>query len=195
MNEAMENNVRDEEEFSFMQTWIQGLVAGKAKKVGWCRGGQTGCVGGKKKSKAVPPHSKILLFLIFRAGPSFLFLYSTVQDTCVPLMLINISVGPGLSKPWVFGMLTKKGLCEQCSGVDTLGGALQPRQKEPPLTRQSLLRSAAAAVKSLQSCPTLCDPIDSSLLGTSIPGILQARTLEWVGLPSPKSEVSHFPTQ
>ena len=38
----------------------------------------------------------------------------------------------------------------------------------------------AAAAKSLQSCPTLCDPIDSSPPGSPIPGILQARTLEWV---------------
>ena len=36
--------------------------------------------------------------------------------------------------------------------------------------------------KSLQSCPTLCDPIDSSPLGSPIPGILQARTLEWVAI-------------
>ena len=41
---------------------------------------------------------------------------------------------------------------------------------------------AAAAAKSLQSCPTLCDPIDGSLPGSSIPGILQARTLEWVAI-------------
>ena len=40
--------------------------------------------------------------------------------------------------------------------------------------------TAAAAAKSLQSCPTLCDPIDSSPLGSSAPGILQARILEWV---------------
>ena len=39
---------------------------------------------------------------------------------------------------------------------------------------------AAAAAKSLQSCPTLCDPIDSSPPGSPVPGILQARTLEWV---------------
>ena len=45
----------------------------------------------------------------------------------------------------------------------------------------------AAAAKSLQSCPTLCDPIDSSLPG-SAPGILQARTLEWVAIPSPMYE-------
>ena len=39
-----------------------------------------------------------------------------------------------------------------------------------------------AAAKSLQSCPTLCDPIDGSPLGSSVPGILQARTLEWVAI-------------
>ena len=42
--------------------------------------------------------------------------------------------------------------------------------------------SAAAAAKSLQSCPTLCDPIDSSPPVSPIPGILQARTLEWVAI-------------
>ena len=41
---------------------------------------------------------------------------------------------------------------------------------------------SAAAAKSLQSCPTLCDPIDSSPPGSSVPGILQARTLEWVAI-------------
>ena len=41
---------------------------------------------------------------------------------------------------------------------------------------------AAAAAKSLQSCPTLCDPIDGSSPGSPIPGILQARTLEWVAI-------------
>ena len=42
--------------------------------------------------------------------------------------------------------------------------------------------TAAAAAKSLQSCPTLCDPIESSPPGSPIPGILQARTLEWVAI-------------
>ena len=41
---------------------------------------------------------------------------------------------------------------------------------------------ATAAAKSLQSCPTLCDPIDGSPLGSPVPGILQARTLEWVAI-------------
>ena len=39
-----------------------------------------------------------------------------------------------------------------------------------------------AAAKSLQSCPTLCDPIDGSPPGSPFPGILQARTLEWVAI-------------
>ena len=43
---------------------------------------------------------------------------------------------------------------------------------------------AAAAAKSLQSCPTLCDPRDGSPPGSPIPGILQARTLEWVAISS-----------
>ena len=42
--------------------------------------------------------------------------------------------------------------------------------------------AAAAAAKSLQSCPTLCDPIDGSPPGSPVPGLLQARTLEWVAI-------------
>ena len=41
---------------------------------------------------------------------------------------------------------------------------------------------AAAAAQSLQSCPTLCDPIDGSPPGSPVPGILEARTLEWVAI-------------
>ena len=43
-----------------------------------------------------------------------------------------------------------------------------------------MVAAATAAAKSLQSCPTLCDPIDGSPTGFPVPGILQARTLEWV---------------
>ena len=45
-----------------------------------------------------------------------------------------------------------------------------------------MLTVAAAAAKSLPSCPTLCDPIDGSPPGSPVPGILQARTLEWVAI-------------
>ena len=51
---------------------------------------------------------------------------------------------------------------------------------KPPTSFQGKDRTAAAAAKSLQLCPTLCDPIDGSPLGSSVPGILLARILEWV---------------
>ena len=44
------------------------------------------------------------------------------------------------------------------------------------------VRKCSAAAKSLQSCPTLCDPTDGSPPGSPMPGILQARTLEWVAI-------------
>ena len=47
---------------------------------------------------------------------------------------------------------------------------------------KAVAAAAAAAAKSLQSCPTLCDPIDGSPSGSPIPEILQARTLEWVAI-------------
>ena len=50
------------------------------------------------------------------------------------------------------------------------------------LTEYAVLKAAAAAAKSLQSCPTLCDPTDGSPLGSSVPGILQARILVWVAI-------------
>ena len=51
------------------------------------------------------------------------------------------------------------------------------------ITWISYITAVAAAAKSLQSCPTLCDPIDGSPPGSPVPGILQARTLEWVSIP------------
>ena len=56
----------------------------------------------------------------------------------------------------------------------------------PPVSdaycQNHLQDSAAAAAKLLQSCPTLCDPIDGSPPGSPVPGILQARILEWVAI-------------
>ena len=50
------------------------------------------------------------------------------------------------------------------------------------INKLTLQRVAAAAAKSLQSCPTLCDPIDGSPPGSPVPGILQATVLEWVAI-------------
>ena len=52
----------------------------------------------------------------------------------------------------------------------------------PPHRVVLRIKWTAAAAKLLQSCPTLCDPIDSSPPGSPIPGILQARMLEWVAI-------------
>ena len=53
---------------------------------------------------------------------------------------------------------------------------------EMVISKKELPDFAAAAAKSLQSWPTLCDPIDGSSPGSSVPGILQARILEWVAI-------------
>ena len=54
--------------------------------------------------------------------------------------------------------------------------------KKSILVSASHTTAAAAAAESLQSCPTLCDPRDGSPPGSPVPGILQARTLEWVAI-------------
>ena len=49
-------------------------------------------------------------------------------------------------------------------------------------SKHCVYKATSAAAKSLQLCPTLCDPIDGSPPGCSVPGVLQARTLEWVAI-------------
>ena len=71
--------------------------------------------------------------------------------------------------PWVFSWL-------KCS----LFSVLRSPQLGPPGRHFYSLIAAAAAAKSLQSCPTLWDPRDGSPPGSPVPGILQERTLEWV---------------
>ena len=57
-----------------------------------------------------------------------------------------------------------------------------PGKSTPTGKKKKLKNRAAAAAKSLQSCPTLCDPIDRSPPGSAVPGILQAKTLEWAAI-------------
>ena len=59
---------------------------------------------------------------------------------------------------------------------------IEENRTKMPLSKILSPKDAAAAAKSLQSCPTLCDPIDGSPPGSPVPGILQARTLEWVAI-------------
>ena len=83
-----------------------------------------------------------------------------------------LNIGKGLSQPHSHGLCIKQ-------------------QLETGLGRSQHIASGsavAAAAKSHQSCPTLCDPIDGSPTGSPVPGILQAGTLEWVAIPSPMHE-------
>ena len=73
-----------------------------------------------------------------------------------------------------------------------LGDFRSFKRKQAPIRFKGNLEklaaaAAAAAAKSLQSCPILCDPIDSSPPGSPVPGILQARTLEWVAISFPSA--------
>ena len=82
-------------------------------------------------------------------------------------------------------------LGNSCRGHRSLAGYCPWGRKEA--TKHACMHAtetdlAAAAAKSLQSCPTLCDPIDGSLPGPAVPGILQARTLEWVAISSSNLE-------
>ena len=80
-------------------------------------------------------------------------------------------------------------------GISSSRGSFWPRARtrisraagrffttESPWKPKNHAAAAAAAAKSLHSCLTLCDPIDSRPLGSSVPGILQAKTLEWVAI-------------
>ena len=70
-----------------------------------------------------------------------------------------------------------------CAAIQAVPKSLT-RQHDLVTERQQKLShaAAAAAAKSLQSCSTLCDPIDGSPLGSPVPGILQARTQEWAAI-------------
>ena len=62
------------------------------------------------------------------------------------------------------------------------GGSIPDRGTKIPHATVQLSPHTTTAAKSLQSCPTLCDPIDGGPPGSPVPGILQARTLEWVSI-------------
>ena len=77
------------------------------------------------------------------------------------------------------------GASSSLSSLSPFSGTNEPEAIKENLSFLLFFYSAAAAAsKSLQSCPTLCDPIDGLPPGSAIPGILQARTLEWVAISS-----------
>ena len=123
----------------------------------------------------------------------------------MPANLENSAVTTGLEKV-VFIPICKKGNAKECSNYHTIAlishtsklmlKNLQARLQQYMNSFQmfnlvlekagkpeiKLPSSTATAAKSLQSCPTLCDPIDGSPPGSPVPGILQASTLEWIAI-------------
>ena len=93
---------------------------------------------------------------------------------------------PGIEHASLGFSCTGKRILYHCVTWEVLGSGrdiLDVREMfndQQPESGRSRNSTAAAAAKSLQSCLTLCDPIDGSPPGSSVPGTLQARTLEWV---------------
>ena len=83
-----------------------------------------------------------------------------------------------LSRGWVRGELA----CRQGDSLAKDAAAAAKSLQSCPTLSDPMDRSLLCYAKSLQSCPTLCDTIDGSLPGSPVPGILQARTLEWVAI-------------
>ena len=80
------------------------------------------------------------------------------------------------------GRVAKTALPMQGARIPSLIRELDTRVTTNDRSCRNQDLAAAAAAKSLQLCPTLCDPIDSSPPGSPVPGILQARTLEWAAI-------------
>ena len=101
----------------------------------------------------------------------------------------------GRNKVWMFGR-TEAGIRRKCPQYLPLRNGFNNSTQFPDMQRYGKIYSSASkwacfysrtvrtipAAKSLQSCPTLCDPRDGSPPGSPVPGILQARTLEWVAI-------------
>ena len=107
----------------------------------------------------------------------------------IKLKLIRCSIEKGVHEgcilsPCLFNLYAEyivqsPGLDKAQAGIKIAGRNISNLRYADDTT---LMAESAAAAKSLQSCPTLCDPIDGSPPGSAIPGILQARTLEWVAI-------------
>ena len=102
-----------------------------------------------------------------------------VQDRCADQFGFLEGLSSWLADVCLLTVSTRGG---EKAAVSLLFHISTPVLSDQGPTLMTLHNLAAAAAKLLQSCPTLCDPIDGSPPGFPIPGILQARTLEWVAI-------------
>ena len=132
--------------------------------------------------KGTATHSSILAWRIPRTGkPGRLQSMGSqrVGHDWATFTTVTKTVGLGVALRWLFDFYISQGLKRVHNRKDKLTVQTMNILKE---IHAHTNKYAAAAAKSLQSCPTLCDPIDGSPPGSTIPGILQARTLEWVAI-------------
>ena len=107
--------------------------------------------------------------------------FSTVSEISVVFLCTgfwNSSKGPFISGEIPLGRLDLDWSLERDRSLSPWSGSTDYKT----LNNQRTNAAAAAAAALFQSCPTLCDPIDGSPPGSLVPGILQARTLEWVAI-------------
>ena len=130
------------------------------------------------------------LWAIFRWYYSFINI-SELKTQCMHAKLLQPC--PTLCNPWMDYSLPDVSVCEILQArilewvamSSSRGSCASPALAGrffTTIATWEVQKCIVAAAKSLQSCPTLCDPIDSSPPGSPVPGILQARTLEWVAI-------------
>ena len=111
-----------------------------------------------------------------------------INTPLIPLYAQMVKNPPAIRETWVQSLNwedpLEKGKATHSSILDwRIPWTEEPgRLYSPWGHKESDTTAAAAAAKLLQSCPTQCDPIDGSPPGSPVPGILQARTLEWVAI-------------
>jgi len=123
---------------------------------------------------------------VLRCSAFFIVQLSLPYRTTGKTIALNRQAFIGKAMSLLFNMLSRLVITFLPRSKRLLISWLRP----PSVTGMSLhhnlhsvyIYPAAAAAKSIQSCPTLCDPRDGSLLGSSVPGILQAKILEWVAI-------------
>ena len=139
--------------------------------------------------ESVMPSSHLILccpLLLLPPVPASIRVFSNDSILCMrwpKYWSFSFSISPSNEHPGLISF--RMNWLDLLEVQGTLKSLLQHHSwKAPILWRLAFLAIAAAAAKSLQLCLTLCDPIDGSPPGSSVHGILQARTLEWVAISS-----------
>ena len=144
-----------------------------------------GCYLLQVTSSNWPRHKGYLIESGLHQGRSTCLRWECIQSLKkMSLRSFSLTLDPGSQKmsSEFFQRLVLRPLCWLHPHTDSLLIMSTGSFRSHTLPKKASFPAVAAAAKSLQSCPTLCDPIDGSPPGSPVPGILQARTLEWVAI-------------